>query len=181
MNFRTFVSAAAAVVILGVASAANAQVFQPTAVTGTGCTSGAFDFSITLTGFDGGAYNIRTVATSGGLTYMNENASFGALSDGVRSWSLFDIFSYGPVASPGTWPIPAGQPVTIDFSVERPLGTVLSSWRTVIDGCDTGVITSNAPLPPPATVPTMSEWAMILFSLMLAGGAAVMIQRRRLA
>lgn len=33
----------------------------------------------------------------------------------------------------------------------------------------------------PATVPTMSEWAMILFGLLLAGGAAVMIQKRRLA
>lgn len=33
----------------------------------------------------------------------------------------------------------------------------------------------------PATIPTMSEWAMILFGLLLAGGAAVMIQRRRLA
>ena len=32
-----------------------------------------------------------------------------------------------------------------------------------------------------ATIPTMSEWAMILFGLLLAGGAAVMIQQRRLA
>jgi len=32
---------------------------------------------------------------------------------------------------------------------------------------------------PAAPVPTLSEWAMILFGLMLAGGAAVLIQRRR--
>lgn len=32
----------------------------------------------------------------------------------------------------------------------------------------------------PATVPTLSEWAMILFGLLLAGGAAVYIQRRRI-
>ena len=32
----------------------------------------------------------------------------------------------------------------------------------------------------PATVPTLSEWAMILFGVMLAGGAAVLVQRRRL-
>ena len=31
----------------------------------------------------------------------------------------------------------------------------------------------------PAAVPTLSEWAMILFGLMLAGGAAVLVQRRR--
>jgi hypothetical protein len=34
--------------------------------------------------------------------------------------------------------------------------------------------------PPPATVPTLSEWAMILFGLILAGGAALYIQRRQL-
>ena len=32
---------------------------------------------------------------------------------------------------------------------------------------------------PPAPVPTMSEWAMILFGMILAGGAALYIQRRR--
>ena len=38
-----------------------------------------------------------------------------------------------------------------------------------------------APAAAPAPVPTMSEWAMILFGLILAGGAALYIQRRRLA
>lgn len=33
----------------------------------------------------------------------------------------------------------------------------------------------------PTPVPTMTEWAMILLGVMLAGGAAVMIQRRRIA
>ncbi|WP_409515780.1 IPTL-CTERM sorting domain-containing protein [Brevundimonas sp.] len=33
----------------------------------------------------------------------------------------------------------------------------------------------------PATVPTLSEWAMILLGLMLAGGAAIMVQQRRTA
>lgn len=52
--------------------------------------------------------------------------------------------------------------------------------------CD-GIIGSNSafnvPLsaPTPASVPTLSEWSMILLALMLAGGAAVMLQRRRLA
>lgn len=38
---------------------------------------------------------------------------------------------------------------------------------------------SIAPAVAPTTVPTMTEWAMILFGLILAGGAAMMIQRRR--
>lgn len=33
----------------------------------------------------------------------------------------------------------------------------------------------------PAAVPTMSEWAMILLGVLLAGGAALTIQRRRTA
>ena len=33
---------------------------------------------------------------------------------------------------------------------------------------------------PPVPVPTLSEWAMILFGLALTGGAAVMIQRRKM-
>ncbi len=37
---------------------------------------------------------------------------------------------------------------------------------------------SQAP-PPPPVIPTMTEWAMILFGLMLAGGAALALQGRR--
>lgn len=41
----------------------------------------------------------------------------------------------------------------------------------------TPVLVSYAP--PVAVVPTLSEWAMILFGLMLTGGAALHLQRRR--
>lgn len=36
-------------------------------------------------------------------------------------------------------------------------------------------------LPAPVSVPTMTEWAMIMFGTILAGGAALYIQRRRLS
>ncbi len=43
-----------------------------------------------------------------------------------------------------------------------------------------GTLLSALPGPPaPAPVPTMTEWAMILFGTILAGGAALYIQRRR--
>jgi len=42
----------------------------------------------------------------------------------------------------------------------------------------TGAI-SGSPAAAPAPIPTLSEWAMILLGVMLAGGAAFMIQRRR--
>lgn len=46
-----------------------------------------------------------------------------------------------------------------------------------------GVLTSGSgpTLMAVAPVPTLSEWAMILFGLMLAGGAALYIQRRHIA
>ena len=36
-------------------------------------------------------------------------------------------------------------------------------------------------LTPPSPVPTMSEWAMILLGILLAGGAALSLHRRRYA
>ncbi len=44
-----------------------------------------------------------------------------------------------------------------------------------------GQFIGPAAAPPPAPVPTLSEWAMILFGLILAGGAALYIQRRHQA
>ena len=41
------------------------------------------------------------------------------------------------------------------------------------------VVTSAPAAVPVAAVPTMTEWAMILFGLLLAGGAALYIQRRQ--
>lgn len=55
-----------------------------------------------------------------------------------------------------------------------------STVAIVGDGQGQGtIINDDAPLPTP--VPTLSEWAMILFGLILAGGAALMIQRRQMA
>ena len=41
------------------------------------------------------------------------------------------------------------------------------------------VTISLTPPPPPAPVPTLSEWAMILLGVLLAGGAALSLHRRR--
>lgn len=52
--------------------------------------------------------------------------------------------------------------------------TIASSF--VVD-----VTAAPPPPPPPAAVPTLSEWAMILLGLLLAGGAALHLNRRRSA
>lgn len=60
-------------------------------------------------------------------------------------------------------------------------GYQMSGWgafsTTISKGGYSSNITNAAAAP--AAVPTMTEWAMIAFALALAGGAALMIQRRR--
>ncbi|MFC5344128.1 IPTL-CTERM sorting domain-containing protein [Brevundimonas staleyi] len=73
---------------------------------------------------------------------------------------------------PGTfvWTVPPGSPL---------VGQRLSVRLASAFGDE--IAADNISLTTPSTVPTLSEWAMILLGLMLAGGAAVVIQRRRVA
>lgn len=61
----------------------------------------------------------------------------------------------------------------------------MMQWPTNSEGASsataTGVTMSLTPPPSPATVPTLTEWAMILLGLALACMAIAAIQRRRLA
>ncbi|MEO8392169.1 MAG: hypothetical protein ABI700_04170 [Chloroflexota bacterium] len=125
---------------VSVASAAG-ETFKVISVDETGCNAGEFVMTVDSANFDGGQYQVRTVVTVGGLIYMNEDASI--FSDGTLSWGIFDLFTYGSVPNPGTYPIPSGQQMQVDFTVERPKGTILSAWRLVVDGCDTGNILFN--------------------------------------
>ncbi|MFC5344131.1 IPTL-CTERM sorting domain-containing protein [Brevundimonas staleyi] len=73
--------------------------------------------------------------------------------------------------TPGTfvWTVPPGSPF---------VGQLLSVRLTPSVGDE--IAADNISLTTPSTVPTLSEWAMILLGLMLAGGAALAIQRRRM-
>ncbi len=131
------------VFLLGSISTALAagETFQVVSVDTVGCNSGNFGMTVERANLDGGTYYVHTVVTVGSLIYMNEQASISV--NGLSGWNIFDNFTYGAVPNPGTYPIPAGQQMTLDFYLERPVGTVLYTWQLVVDGCDTGNILFN--------------------------------------
>jgi len=72
---------------------------------------------------------------------------------------------------------------TIYFDVGPPNGSIRS---VIINGadhltCGADRLTLPGAIVAPAPVPTLSEWATILLGGMLAGGAALTLQRRRAA
>lgn len=132
----------AAIFLGGISSVlAVGETFQVISVNTVGCNSGNFGMTIERSNLDGGTYYVRTVVTVGGLIYMNEQASISV--NGLTGWNIFNNFTYGAVANPGTYPIPSGQQMRLDFTLERPVGTILYTWQLVVDGCDTGNILFN--------------------------------------
>jgi hypothetical protein len=176
---RGLVIAAIACLASGAALAAG-ETFKVISVNTLGCNSGNFGMTVERANLDGGTYTVRTVVTVGALVYMNENATISV--NGLSGWNVFNNFTYGPVPNPGTSPMPSGQQMRLDFTLERPVGTTLYAWTLVVDGCDTGNILYNGPtaVPHAAPVPTLSEWAIIglLTLLMLAGLARLRSHRR---
>lgn len=59
-------------------------------------------------------------------------------------------------------------------------GSFVQDYNTLVNPVDLKFTVTEV-VPPPAPVPTLSEWTMILLGLMLAGGAAIYIQRRQMA
>ena len=120
---------------------AQSESFQVVSVNTLGCNSGNFGMTVLRSNLDGGSYIVRTVVTVGGLVYMNEQASISV--NGTSGWNIFNNFTYGAVPNPGTYPIPSGQEMRLDFTLERPKGTILFAWTLIVTGCDTGTILYN--------------------------------------
>lgn len=118
------------------------ETFRVLAVQTPGCATGNFAMLVERANLDGGpSYTVHTVVTVAGKIYMNESASIS--SNGQTGWNLFNNFTYGPVPNPGVWPMPQDSQVRINFTLERPVGTVLWDWTTVVDACNTGTMLYN--------------------------------------
>ncbi len=164
--------------LLAGAQVASAQSFQVQGVDRVGCGSGDFRLAVVRAGLDGGNYFVRTAVQGGGLVFMNEEAAI--YINGSSFWNLYDNFSYDAVPNPGTWPIPPNTPLQINFTVERPKGTVLDAWVLNLDGCNTGNITYNGPPRATAAVPATSLPGLIALSGAIAGLAMWVRRRRRM-
>ena len=89
------------------------------------------------------------------------------------------------------FPVVAGQTYSFVFSAGNTAFTFSNPYAggsTISNFRSTGWTSNDSPFqvyevaaPPPAPVPTMSEWAMILFGLILAVVAGLYIQRRHTA
>lgn len=76
-------------------------------------------------------------------------------------------------------PASGGTGVEIASVPDMPNGLTLRGGRLYVSTSFTGDVYQVALPSEPAPVPTMTEWAMILFAMMLAGGAVLHLQRRR--
>ena len=109
---------AAVFLVVGPSQAVGESV-QVLTVDHASCADTEYALGIAIDIAEGGdPYVLRTLVTIGGLVYANaENAI--TIDEPVTGWNLFNVFNYGAVANPGTWPMPSGQQMRVDFTLER--------------------------------------------------------------
>lgn len=178
MMRSVFVAATIAVLSMAMTGASAAQVYDYTITAaeplanirygdGEPCAIGAAPqgyVTVPVTVTTGGVY---TLTDSGGN-------NFGA-DGGAAIYSAFNP------AAPGTdclGSVDGSQTVTLAPGAYT---LVLANWQSSDYKAFQLTVTGPAPLASstPTSVPTLSEWALILFGTILAGGAALYIQRRR--
>lgn len=162
--------------------------------------SGTFNFGTgtyagTVT-YDGSEVSAANITTSAGNVWgAAGNAAFpggSAISGATYSTILGTVGNNSTTVTLLAGPAGLNQRL-FSFSFNPALGTVSPDATEGSERvCETADCGSQATLrsavgtaandvvgPPPAPVPTLSEWAMILFGATLAAGAALLIQRRR--
>ena len=85
-----------------------------------------------------------------------------------------EAFDYNIVGSPRQGILHYRGP-NLDALPDGTVSGMTVNGRTYIDHASYRLLLPNLPAP----VPTLSEWAMLVFGLLLAGGATQYIQRRR--
>ncbi|WP_271083953.1 IPTL-CTERM sorting domain-containing protein [Brevundimonas sp. NIBR11] len=202
--YRTILTAFAALIVVAFAAAANAQTVT-VQQTQTGSTASILDGFQTRGEallVPNGVTRLQqfTVRLAGNVTpvvraYDNTTKVMGAVlhTGAPRSGAAADVVTVipagGVAVTPGSYIFigatqnAAGQSGTIELRAGNPYQDgeavdLRNGADAQLTGYDAYFFATFGPEATP--VPTLSEWAMILFGLTLAGGAALYIQRRRL-
>ena len=110
----------------------------------TGCEISDYDVTTRFEGLDSDPYCVHTQTFSDGKVYGNEG--YEAVQTNVdQEWTLANDFSYAAMDNQGAWPITPGKQVRAVFMLERPKGTVLSSWTIVVPSCESATLLYNGP------------------------------------
>jgi hypothetical protein len=111
----------------------------------TGCEISDYDVTTRFSGLDESlSYWVHYQTFSDGKVYGNEG--YDAPQTNVdQTWTLGSDFSYAAMDNQGAWPLTPGKPVKAVFMLERPKGTVLSSWTIVVPSCDSATFLYNGP------------------------------------
>jgi len=150
-----FAAAAAATVLI--AGTASAQIILPSGQVGA-----PYSAPLTSPGFT--ATSFSTTSAPPGLSLVSATLMGTPTAAGTYN---FDVDVTGTVISTCMTPSPIPPYTPMPMPCTQPVSTT-QTYSVQIAAA-------------PVAVPTLSEWAMILLGVLLAGGAALTIQRRRTA
>ncbi|WP_426039366.1 IPTL-CTERM sorting domain-containing protein [Brevundimonas sp. DC300-4] len=131
---------------------------------------------------DTNTYSAINITSTGGV------GPFTAIATGPGSSSTQTFFIQTPagIGQNGVVLVTSGK-TNAGGTLTINTGAGAGGLYTCLGACTSGTLTAGRHITAgtfvgvaPAAVPTLSEWAMILFGLMLAGGAALYIQRRQI-
>lgn len=182
---KPFTALIGALFILLTPAAALAQ-------TATYNVSGTFD--LPATGTYSGSYVVNT--TNNTIVSANFTSTSGTARDGATVIPASSFISARPNTG-GQFVVAASLPANGVRGAQVTLTSIVapSSFveirEAVCDNADCSSLTGNntsirvsstgtVALAVPTPVPSLSDWALILFGLMLAGGAALYVQRRQI-
>lgn len=144
----------------------------------TGTYSGTFSYDAGTSTVTSAVFNV-----SAGLTDAGAARTAATYSNIATGNANFLLVSNAPFAVGNRL---IGFNISPNLNSPTPGVTLGADGQCLNAACTSGSVVSTVQLPvtfavAAVAVPTMTEWAMILFALILAGGAALMIQRQRLA
>lgn len=122
---------------------------------------------------------LGTAGNAGRLLNIGDVVTATYSSPGAPTLRIFKSFPAPDVDLLPTTSGPISGSVT--YTATATGSYTFSASRSGGDGQFASITYTCAAAVVPTPVPTLSEWAMILFASVLAGGAALYIQRRRVA